>query len=205
MSSPSILASQAPSGRSSRPARAVYIANLVAQGAIIVTGATVRLTGSGLGCPTWPQCVDGSYIPVARQEQQWHKYVEFGNRSLTFILGLLALAALVAALADQRSRRSRGGPQRAVLLMLASIPILGTVAQAVLGGITVLTGLNPVTVSLHFLLSMGLVAGVVALVARSADAGDGPPQVLVRKEIRALTWMLVAVTAAVVILGTLFK
>jgi len=190
-------------GRAAPLARAVYIANLVAQAAIIVTGATVRLTGSGLGCPTWPQCVDGSYVPVARQEQEWHKYVEFGNRSLTFVLGLLAIAALVAAVLDQRSRMARGGPRRGVLLALAAVPILGTVAQAVLGGVTVLTGLNPFTVALHFLISMALVAGVLALVVRSADAGDRPVVLLVRREIRALTWVLVAITGVVVVLGTL--
>ncbi|MDO8731211.1 MAG: COX15/CtaA family protein [Actinomycetota bacterium] len=194
---------QSVSAKSGSRARGIYIANLVAQGAIIVTGATVRLTGSGLGCPTWPQCVSGSYIPVARQEQEWHKYVEFGNRSLTFVLGLLAIAALVAAFLDQRSRVSRGGPKRGILLLLAAIPILGTVAQAILGGITVLTGLNPVTVSLHFLLSMGLVAGLVALVVRANDEGDGPITLLVRHEIRVLTWVLVAVTGVVVVLGTL--
>ena len=69
--------------------RGVYIANLVAQCAIVVTGAVVRLTGSGLGCPTWPECVEGSYAPTARQPQAWHKYVEFGNRLLTFV-GVLA-------------------------------------------------------------------------------------------------------------------
>ena len=191
------------SGRASSTARGIYIANLVAQAAIIVTGATVRLTGSGLGCPTWPQCVDGSYVPVARQEQEWHKYIEFGNRSLTFVLGILAIAALIAAFIDQRSRVSRGGPKRPVLLLLAAIPLLGTVAQAILGGITVLTGLNPATVALHFLVSMALVAGVVALVFRSADAGDGPSTLLVRREIRVLTWVLAAVTAVVVVLGTL--
>lgn len=194
---------QAESGRANSTARGIYIANLVAQAAIIVTGATVRLTGSGLGCPTWPQCVDGSYIPVARQEQEWHKYIEFGNRSLTFVLGLLAIAALLAAILDQRSRVSRGGPRRAVLLLLAAVPLLGTVAQAILGGITVLTGLNPATVSLHFLVSMALVAGVVALVFRSSDTGDGAITLLVRREIRVLTWVLVAVTAVVVVLGTL--
>lgn len=191
------------SGRASSTARGIYIANLVAQAAIIVTGATVRLTGSGLGCPTWPQCVDGSYVPVARQEQEWRKYIEFGNRSLTFVLGILAIAALIAAFIDQRSRVSRGGPKRPALLLLAAIPLLGTVAQAILGGITVLTGLNPVTVALHFLVSMALVAGVVALVFRSADAGDGPITLLVRPEIRMLTWVLAAVTTVVVVLGTL--
>ncbi|MDP2014959.1 MAG: COX15/CtaA family protein [Actinomycetota bacterium] len=190
-------------GRAGKPARAIYIANLVAQAAIIVTGATVRLTGSGLGCPTWPQCVEGSYVPVSHQEQGWHKYIEFGNRSLTFVLVLLAIAALVAAFIDQRSRVARGGQRRGLLLLLAAIPLIGTLAQAILGGITVLTGLHPITVSLHFLISMGLVAGVIALVVRSGDVGDRPLVMLVRREVRALTWLLVGVTGIVVVLGTL--
>lgn len=181
----------------------MYIANLAAQAAIIVTGATVRVTGSGLGCPTWPQCVDGSYTPTARQEQAWHKYVEFGNRSLTFILAALAIAAVVAAIVDQRRRVARGGHRRGILMALAAIPILGTVAQAVLGGITVLTGLSPLTVSLHFGLSIALVAGCVALVVRSGDDGDAPPEWLVRREIRVLTWVLVGITALVVMFGTI--
>ncbi len=182
--------------------RKIYVANLVAQGAIVITGVTVRLTGSGLGCPTWPQCVDGSYTPTARQEQQWHKLVEFGNRTLTFILVLLAIAAIVAAIIDQRNRVKLGGNRRGVLLALASIPFLGTFAQAILGGITVLTGLSPVTVASHLLLSMALIAGCVALVVRSGDAGDGPVQLLVRREIRVLTWILLAVTALIVMIGT---
>ena len=189
--------------RASKSARGIYIANLIAQSAIVVTGATVRVTGSGLGCPTWPQCVEGSYTPTARQEQEWHKYVEFGNRSLTFVLGALAIAALVVAFIDQRQRMRRGGHRRGVLLALASIPILGTVAQAILGGITVLTGLSPLTVSLHFGLSMALIAGCVALVVRSGDQSDAKPVLLVRKEVRVLTWVLVAMTALVVMLGTI--
>lgn len=188
---------QTSSGQSARWARAIFIANLVAQCAIIVTGAVVRLTGSGLGCPTWPECVEGSYVPTASQVQGIHKYVEFGNRLLTFALVVLAIAALVAAVADARTRRRRP------LVVLAFIPILGTVAQAVLGGITVLTGLSPVTVSAHFLVSMGIVAGCVALVARSADAGDGLVTPTVPREARLLTWCLVCVTAAVVVLGVI--
>lgn len=191
------VASTPATGRSARWARGVFIANLVAQCAIIVTGAVVRLTGSGLGCPTWPECVEGSYVPTATQEQGFHKYIEFGNRLLTFVLVILAVAAIVAALADARSRRRRP------IVVLALIPILGTVAQAILGGITVLTGLSPVTVSAHFLVSMGIVAGCVALVARSADAGDGAITHLVPREARLLTWALVAVTAIVVVLGVI--
>jgi len=189
--------------RAGQKTRGIYIANLVAQAAIVITGATVRVTGSGLGCPTWPQCVEGSYIPTVHQEQAWHKYVEFGNRSLTFILVVLAAAALIAAIVDQRHRVARGGRSRKVLLALAAIPILGTFAQAILGGITVLTGLSPLTVASHFGVSMLLIAGCVALVVRSGDQGDAAASLLVRNEIRKLTWVLIAVTGLVVMLGTI--
>ena len=83
--------------------RGVFIANLVVQVGIIVTGAgRTDCTGSGLGCPTWPECVDGSYVPVSRQEESWHKYVEFGNRMLTFVLVVAAVAAIAAAIWDRR-------------------------------------------------------------------------------------------------------
>ena len=183
--------------------RGVYIANLLAQCAIVVTGAVVRLTGSGLGCPTWPECVEGSYAPTARQPQAWHKYVEFGNRLLTFVLVALAVAAIVAAIVDARRRRSSGAAPRPVLLWLACIPILGTVAQAVLGGVTVRTGLHPATVSAHFLLSMVVIAGTVALVVRSSDVADQPVIRLVPQPVVILSWVLVAVSAAVVLLGVI--
>ena len=155
--------------------RGLFIANLVAQMAIVVTGGVVRLTGSGLGCPTWPECVEGSYTPTARQEEEWHKYVEFGNRMLTFVLGLLAIAAIIGALAWVARRR----PGRPALLALAGIPLVGTIAQAILGGITVLTGLNPWVVAGHFLVSMVLIAGCVLLVVRSGEPGDRPVRALV--------------------------
>lgn len=184
-------------------ARRIYVANLIAQMAIIVTGAIVRLTGSGLGCPTWPECVEGSYIPTSRQEESFHKFIEFGNRLLTFVLVILAIAAIVVTIIEMRRRTRAGGSPRRVLLILASIPILGTLGQAVLGGITVLTGLHPTTVAAHFLVSMAIVAGCVALVIRSRDPGDQPVALLVRREIRWLTWLLVAVVSAVVVLGVL--
>jgi len=190
-------------GRSTPWARRIFIANLVAQMAIIVTGAVVRLTGSGLGCPTWPECVEGSYVPTSRQEESWHKYVEFGNRLLTFVLVLLAVAAVVAVLVDRRRRLGSGGPPRWGLVALACIPLLGTVAQAILGGVTVLTGLHPTTVAAHFLVSMAIVAGCVALVLRSADPGDQPVTLLVRREVRWLTWLLIAVVGIVVVLGVI--
>ena len=192
-----------PTARVAPWARGIYIANLVAQTGIVVTGAIVRITGSGLGCPTWPECVEGSIAPTSQQEESWHKYVEFGNRLLTFVLVILAVAAIVAALVDARRRRRLGATRRPVLVVLAAVPLLGTVAQAVLGGITVLTGLHPATVSAHFLLSMAIIAGVVALVARSGDTGDQPVIWLAVRPIRVLAWLLVAVSALVVMLGVI--
>ena len=190
-------------GVSPRWIRGVYITNLVAQAGIILTGAIVRITGSGLGCPTWPECVEGSYVPTNRQAESWHKYVEFGNRLLTFVLAIAAIAAIVAALVDRHRRRTQGLEPRRVLSILAFVPIVGTAVQAVLGGITVLTGLHPATVSAHFLLSMGLVAACVALVVRSGETGDQPLQRVVPPAVRLLTWGVIASTAVVVFLGVI--
>ena len=186
-----------------RGTRLVYLANVIAQSGIIVTGAVVRITGSGLGCPTWPQCVEGSYIPTARQEQEFHKYIEFGNRLLTFVVAIVAIATIVAMIIDTRRRKRDGQPARKTLIVLAIVPLVGTAIQAVLGGITVLTGLHPATVSAHFLLSMVLVAAAVVLLARSGDPGDQPITYLAPRPVRVLTWSLVAVTAVVVFLGVL--
>jgi heme a synthase len=189
--------------RVSRGVRGVFIANLVAQSAIVVTGAIVRVTASGLGCPTWPECAPGSLIPTAQQVESWQKFVEFGNRLLTFALAALAIAAVVAIIRQRRRWRAAGLATRPALLVLAAIPLLGTIVQAVLGGITVLTGLHPATVSAHFLVSMAIIAAVVALVARSADPGDGHVTLLVPRLVRLLGWGVLAATAVVVFLGVL--
>lgn len=187
----------------SRRIRGIYVANLVAQSGIIVTGAVVRLTGSGLGCPTWPQCVEGSYTPTSRQEEEFHKFIEFGNRLLTFVLAAIAIAVIFAAIVDARRRKRDGAPRRPVLTALAVVPLVGTAFQAVLGGVTVLTGLHPLTVSAHFLVSMGLVAAAVALVAKSGDPGERPVKYLAPKSVRMLTWLIVAVAGIVVVLGVI--
>jgi len=179
-----------------RWARWVLVANLVTEIGIVVTGGLVRLTGSGLGCPTWPQCVPGSYTPVVQQPQGIHKYIEFGNRTLTSVVGVVALAALVAVVLDVR-RRSR--PRR--LIALAAVPLVGVVAQAVLGGITVLTHLSPGTVAAHFLVSALIVVASTVLLVR-AQQGDGPAHPVVRPELVAMGWALAALTAVVVVLGT---
>jgi len=130
---------------------------LFLQAALVVTGGAVRLTGSGLGCPTWPECTPGSYTPVPHQaEGQLHAWIEFGNRLLTFVLVFASIAVLVAVL--------RAG--RKDLRGLAVGQFLGIFGQGVLGGITVLTNLNPIPVAGHLLLSIILIAGATSLHSR---------------------------------------
>lgn len=183
-------------------AKRIFQANVVAQTAIVVTGGLVRLTGSGLGCPTWPECTAGSLVPTATQEQSWHKYVEFGNRTLTFVIAIVAIVTLLAAVVINRRLSAQGRKSRPVLVALASAGMLGIVAQAVLGGITVRTGLNPATVGAHFLVSMILIAASVILLHRSEEPGDQPIVSLVAPAIRILSRALVAIAAVVVVLGT---
>ncbi len=181
----------------------IFRVNLVVQVGIVVTGGLVRLTGSGLGCPTWPECVDGSLVPTNKQEEAWHKYVEFGNRLLTFLLAIAALAAIVGVLVWWRRQKSAALPARPPVMWLAAVPIVGTVAQAVLGGITVLTGLHPLIVAAHFLLSIAIIAGCVLLVDRAQDPADRPTLPIVRRELLWLGNALVATALAVIVLGTI--
>jgi heme a synthase len=165
------------------------LANAVANGLIVVTGGAVRLTGSGLGCPTWPRCTEDSFVTTP--ELAGHGVIEFGNRLLTFVLALVAIATLVAVW--RSSRRD--------LRPLAAGTFLGIPAQALLGGVTVLTGLNPWTVAAHFLLSMVLVALATVLWLRSREQGVGGP--LLRRPLAVLVTGIAAVTAAVLVLGTI--
>lgn len=126
--------------------RIIFTLLLFLQGFIVLTGAIVRITGSGLGCPTWPECAPGSFTPSPLQEESpLHAWIEFANRLLTFLLGFAALAAIIYALAFIPVRRIRA---------LAALQLLGVIAQAILGGITVLTGLHPGTVVAHLLVSI---------------------------------------------------
>ncbi|HYX96478.1 MAG TPA: COX15/CtaA family protein [Geodermatophilus sp.] len=164
------------------------LANVVTNGAIIVTGGVVRLTGSGLGCPTWPRCTEESFVTTP--ELAGHGVIEFGNRLLTFVLTAVAVALLVAVF---RSARRDLRP-------LAVLAFLGIPAQAAIGGVTVLTGLNPWTVAVHFLVSVVLTAVATVLWLRSREPGVGQP--LVRRPIALLVGGVTAVTAAVLVLGT---
>lgn len=137
---------------SRRALQAWSVASLVANIAIIVTGAVVRLTGSGLGCPTWPECHEGSYTPHGAVSH--HALIEFGNRTLTFVLIIVAALCLVSAHKASQDRRVR---------ILAWVVMAGIPFQGVIGGITVLTDLNPYVVALHLLLSLALVVVLVKL------------------------------------------
>lgn len=181
-------------------------ANLIAQIVIVVTGGIVRMTGSGLGCPTWPECVDGSIAPTQHQAESWHKWVEFGNRTLTGVLGILAIAAVIGAVVWTRRLRAAGHPGRAGVVALAAVPLIGTIGQAVLGGITVLTDLNPVAVAGHFLLSIAIIAGTLVAVVRAQEPGDQPVVALVPEPVRwaargAVLAALVVITLGVVTTG----
>lgn len=136
-----------------RSLRRWAVANLVANMMIVWTGALVRLTKSGLGCSTWPQCDPGSYVP--HPEAEWHAFIEFGNRLLTFVLIAVALATAITVFRTVRERRIRA----------LSIAVgLGIGLQGVVGGITVLTELNPWVVGLHMVLSVALIVACVTMV-----------------------------------------
>ena len=136
-------------------------ANLVANIGIVLTGGAVRLTGSGLGCPTWPRCTDDSY--VVHDELGLHGAIEFGNRMLTFALVVIAIACWVAALVPV-VRDWDGADRRP--LVIATVIALGIPAQAVIGGITVHTDLNPWVVALHLLVSLAIISACVLLLDR---------------------------------------
>jgi cytochrome c oxidase assembly protein subunit 15 len=173
----------------------IFTLLLILQAALVVTGGAVRLTGSGLGCPTWPECTPGSYTPVPKQaEGQLHAWIEFGNRLLTFLLLLVALIALVIAV-----RVSKSVVNKSAIRSLALGQVLGIFGQGILGGIAVLTDLNPIPVAAHLLLSMLLISGAAslrfAIVGIQTQKSDSIQTTLFRTQ--------VFVTAGVLILGTI--
>ena len=179
------------STRAARALPSLALLLLISQAAIVVTGGAVRLTGSGLGCPTWPECTPGSYFPVENQvEGTFHSWIEFANRLLTFVLVIFALATLFAVL--------RAG--RKDLRILAVGQFLGIFGQGVLGGITVLTDLNPISVASHFLLSTVLIAAATSLHSRR----KGPTvKTGVRGPLNSYSKTHVMWSTLVIILGTI--
>ena len=188
------------------------ITTLAANVVIVVTGGLVRLTGSGLGCPTWPRCTPESY--VSHPALGIHGAIEFGNRLLTLVLVAVAVLTWVSALSHRgtegarpRPLAVRGSPapdERPMgrprpTLLLATGLALGIPAQAVVGGISVLTRLNPYVVALHFGVSMILVALAVWLVRLTWQL----PRTRVRASARALTWITFGLMGLTIWLGTL--
>ncbi|MEI7029988.1 COX15/CtaA family protein [Streptomyces pratensis] len=158
---------------------------------IIVTGGAVRLTGSGLGCDTWPKCTDDSLF--ATPEQGLHGAIEFGNRLLTYVLSA-AVGWTIVAVSSLKPRRRK-------LTRLAWAQFWVVLANAVLGGITVWAGLNPWTVAGHFLLANALLALTVLTWVRIGE-GDGPPRPRVPLPVSRLAWAIVAASVVLIVLGT---
>jgi cytochrome c oxidase assembly protein subunit 15 len=168
---------------------------VVSQGGIAVTGAIVRVTASGLGCPTWPQCFPGSFTPVAVSEvPRIHQAVEFGNRMITLAVVVTAVLAVLAV---------TGARRRGEVLLYAWLMPASTVVQAVIGGITVLTGLLWWTVSIHLLASMTMVWLAVLLFVKIGEPDDGMVRARVVRPLRGLTALCALTLAAVLIAGTL--
>ncbi|HET7327285.1 MAG TPA: COX15/CtaA family protein [Nocardioidaceae bacterium] len=169
------------------------IATLVGNIAIVVTGGAVRLTASGLGCPTWPQCTQGSFVPHGALGV--HGVIEFGNRMMTFVLAAIAVATWVAAMnLLPRSRSVR---------RLATALALGIPGQAVLGGVTVLTDLNPWIVGLHLMLSMLMISAAVLLIFRLRDPEAGvPSRLTVRLAVAAYGSAFVVLYLGTVVTGS---
>jgi heme a synthase len=169
--------------------RPAAVASLVGNIAIVVSGGVVRLTGSGLGCPTWPRCTEESFVPHGALGV--HGAIEFGNRMVTFLLGAIAIATFVVAWRHGRPALTR----------LAFVLGLGVPAQAVVGGVTVLTDLNPWIVALHLLISLAMI-GVAVLLLHRVSEGDGPSRPLLPPGVERLVQAVFAAGWAVLYLGT---
>lgn len=178
-----------------RTQKIIAAAVLLSQALISVTGAVVRVTASGLGCPTWPQCFPGSFTPVPHAEVPYvHQVVEFGNRLITFAV---VITAMLAVLAVTRARRRRE------VLVYAWLMPASTVLQAVIGGITVLTGLLWWTVAIHLLVSMAMVWLATLLYLKIGEPDDGIRISVVPTPLRGLTFLSAVLLSATLVSGTL--
>ncbi|RYE81671.1 MAG: heme A synthase [Myxococcales bacterium] len=157
-------------------------ATLVANCMLVVTGGAVRLTGSGLGCPTWPRCTDESFTPHGALTM--HSAIEFGNRMLTFVLVAVAVLTFLSALQSKRGE----------LIRLSVVLALGIPAQAVIGGITVLTDLNPWIVSFHLICSLAIISLAVVYLWRIDGRLPRPAP---------LAWAMYAAVWVVLYIGTI--
>ncbi|MBB5933626.1 COX15/CtaA family protein [Streptomyces zagrosensis] len=175
---------------SARVVRLTALITVVMAVVIVVTGGAVRLTQSGLGCETWPKCTDNSLTPTS--DMGIHGVIEFGNRMLTYVLcGVIGLF-IIAARSYKPTRRS--------LTRLGWVQFWIVMGNAVVGGITVLTGLNPYIVSSHFLISMALLTVAMVTWQRTRE-GDAAPRGLVATPVRQLSWLLVGAAGVLIVIG----
>jgi len=178
--------------------RGLALASVIANAVIISTGAAVRLSSSGLGCPDWPQCTQTSVVAAHSTGQTTlNTWIEFGNRLLNFPLVVIAALTFIACL-----RYRPDGRRRRDLVWLSALLPLGVIAQAVVGGIVVLTDLNPAMVSAHFLLSAAVILTAAVVLHTRVSEGAGPARSLVRTDLRVLAGLLVAATAVMLAAGT---
>ncbi len=174
------------------------LAGVITSALIILTGAAVRLSQSGLGCPDWPACTAHSLGAAdATGDSLIHRWIEFGNRMVTIAIFVVAVGVSVAA---WRFRPPAGGRRRDLLWLAAAQPA-AIVLQAVLGGLVVLTKLNPALVSLHFLCSVALIAATMMLYLRCQE-GAGPAAPLVPRPVRLAAAGVIATVALMMTAGT---
>ncbi len=173
-------------------------AGLVTSVLIILTGAAVRLSQSGLGCPDWPTCTTTSLAASGTTgDPLIHRWIEFGNRLVTVSIFVVAIGVFIATW----QYRHDGGRRRRDLVWLAAAQPGGIVAQALIGGLVVLTKLNPALVSVHFLASVALVAATVALYVRCQE-GVGPARPLAPRPVRLMGIAMVGGVAVMMAAGT---
>ncbi|WP_405879010.1 COX15/CtaA family protein [Streptomyces sp. NBC_01136] len=175
----------------SRTVQRAALAALVMSVVIVVTGGAVRLTGSGLGCPTWPTCTDDSLTTTSAMG--FHGVIEFTNRMLTYVLCAAVGWAIIAARSEKPWRRD--------LTRLGWAQFWIVMSNAILGGIVVLVGLNPYTVAAHFLLSTALITVATVMWQRTRE-GSAEPRPLVGKAVQQLVWCLVVAAVVLIAVGT---
>ena len=176
-----------------RSVRAWALGNIAVNAGIAVTGATVRVTSSGLGCSEWPQCTPDSFVPIDTGHAAFNAAIEFGNRTLTFLVLAVGVITFIAV--------ARMIPRRRDLFVMAAIIPFGVMGQAVVGGITVWSNLHPASVATHFLLSMVMVFITVALYVRLQEP-EGKPRLAVGPMLHAVSVGLVVVGFLLLIAGT---
>ncbi len=178
--------------------RRIALAGVLAAVAIMLTGAAVRLSQSGLGCPDWPRCTASAIFPdqSSAADPLLHRWIEFGNRLVSAAVFIIALVIWVEVWLYRPA-----GARRGDLIWLGSAQPGGIAGQAIIGEIVVRTKLNPVWVSVHFLLSIAVLAAAVAFLVRCTE-GTAPPRPLVRREVRWITFGVLAVVTVMLAAGT---